>query len=320
MSATLSRQARELQPYAQSWVFSLLCHALAVGSAVTFLGDLKLAPRPEPFKWDIALVETPKPIPVAQPQPPVQAEQAVRPVEKTVAQQEVRQEAQDLNEVKPDTRESPQPMPAVIQAVQPVDSAQEKPQEKQKELMQTVEAYPVPSEPTAPVIQAVRTVFQPSPPAMPAQVESTVAAEPPAIASASPTSVQEQAAAKQSQDPEAIPLIQEATIRDASVRPASTTRADYSWLAKTLWDRVAVLKRYPYAARIKHLEGRVMLRAVIQEGGHLMDVQVVESSGHSILDRDALEVVRRACPLKLDQPIGRPHVVVQVPISYQLER
>ena len=67
MNAPLSAQAGDLRPYAQSWAVSLLLHALAVGSAVVFLGDLKLVPEPEPFKWDVALVEAPELKPVEQP-------------------------------------------------------------------------------------------------------------------------------------------------------------------------------------------------------------------------------------------------------------
>ncbi len=86
-----------------------------------------------------------------------------------------------------------------------------------------------------------------------------------------------------------------------------------------MWDRVANLKRYPHLARARHLEGRVVVRAVIREDGHLTKVDVAESSGHEILDMDAIEIIKRACPLHLRQPLGRPEVVVQVPISYKLQ-
>jgi len=62
------------------------------------------------------------------------------------------------------------------------------------------------------------------------------------------------------------------------------------------------------------------LRAVIREDGQLMDLEVAESSGHQVLDLAALEIVRQASPLKLLHDLGQPQVVVQVPISYRLER
>lgn len=352
MSATLSAQSGNLRPYAQSWAFSLLFHALAVGLAVVFLGDLKLEPQPEPFTWDVALVETPRPnqmeqsaLAQAQPNPTtsaqlteapvepqpiqqlvqtVQAVQPVQPVEQKVVQQEARQEVQKVKEVKPATpvmQESP-PVPAVVQTVQPVEAPQEKP--KEKEMVQTATAYPGPSEPVVPASHMS--------PAMPAHHEApsvshhsepVVAAAPSAPVSAKaayPAPVQDQAVAKESQVQSAAPAIQEATLRDASVRPASATKSDFGWLAQALWHRVAMLKRYPHTARVNHMEGRVLLRVVIKEDGHIKDLQVAESSGHSELDQDALEVVRRACPLKLAQPLGRSHVVVQIPINYRLEQ
>ena len=57
-----------------------------------------------------------------------------------------------------------------------------------------------------------------------------------------------------------------------------------------------------------------------KEDGHLLDLAVSESSGHSVLDQDALEVLKIASPLTLKHPLGKPQVVVQVPISYRLER
>lgn len=117
-----------------------------------------------------------------------------------------------------------------------------------------------------------------------------------------------------------MPLVKEASVGEASARPASTGKADFGWLAKSLWERVAMLKRYPRVARANHMEGRVLLRVVIKDDGHIRDLQVAESSGHPELDQDALEIVRRACPLKLAHPLGRSHVVVQIPINYRLEQ
>lgn len=96
------------------------------------------------------------------------------------------------------------------------------------------------------------------------------------------------------------------------------TKADYGWLAEALWHRVEQLKRYPHIARMNRWEGKVILRAVIKEDGQLIDLEVAETSGYAVLDHDALEVMRQASPLKLKHPLGKPQVVVQVPISYKL--
>lgn len=177
-----------------------------------------------------------------------------------------------------------------------------------------VHREPVVSAPPAAPAAPLEPPAAPSPPA-----PASVAAPPHHADAAPPAPVHDQAAAKDSTVNNEMPPIQEATLRDAPVR-TSATKADFGWLAKSLWDRVAMLKRYPHRARVNHMEGRVLLRVVIKEDGHIKDLQVAESSGHSVLDQDALEIVRRAVPLKLTQPLGRPHVVVLVPISYRLEQ
>jgi protein TonB len=47
-------------------------------------------------------------------------------------------------------------------------------------------------------------------------------------------------------------------------------------------------------------------------------IDVHESSGRLILDNDAIETLRRASPLKLDHPLGKPQVAILMPISYAL--
>jgi protein TonB len=101
-------------------------------------------------------------------------------------------------------------------------------------------------------------------------------------------------------------------------RSGSATKADYGWLAESLWKRVAELKRYPHQARLNRWEGKVILKAVIRDDGHLGDLRVQESSGFDVLDQDALELVRQACPIHLKHPLGRPAIAIQIPINYAL--
>lgn len=94
---------------------------------------------------------------------------------------------------------------------------------------------------------------------------------------------------------------------------------DFSWLMQMLWSRVTALKRYPAEARLSRWEGRVIVRAVIDEHGHLLEVSIAKSSGHDVLDEDAIAVITRACPLALSQPLGQSRVVLRVPIQYRLD-
>jgi protein TonB len=123
----------------------------------------------------------------------------------------------------------------------------------------------------------------------------------------------------------ATPAPQAAQPSEQPARPASPSdsaaqgpKADYGWLARSLYERVAELKRYPHRARLNHWEGKVVLRAVIRHDGHLADLVLHESSGFEELDDAAMELVRDSCPLHLMHPLGREQVVVQVPITYAL--
>jgi periplasmic protein TonB len=101
---------------------------------------------------------------------------------------------------------------------------------------------------------------------------------------------------------------------------AAQAKRDYGWLTEALWSRIEQFKRYPPAARVNQWEGKVVLRAVIKETGDLTDLRIAQSSGHDILDQDALATLKQATPLTLKQPLGQSQIVVHIPISYRLDR
>lgn len=60
--------------------------------------------------------------------------------------------------------------------------------------------------------------------------------------------------------------------------------------------RIDRCKQYPFAARRRHMAGRVTVCFAIHPDGSVRGLEVVESSGFSVLDRAALEAVNRAAP------------------------
>jgi periplasmic protein TonB len=117
------------------------------------------------------------------------------------------------------------------------------------------------------------------------------------------------------------PAVQEERTVVAKADPAATPspRPDYGWVRDALRRRIVEMKQYPAQARLNHLEGKVILRAVIRADGHLGDLSVKESSGHRVLDDAAMEVIRRICPVPLKHVLGKPEIVVMIPIDYRLE-
>jgi TonB family protein len=93
---------------------------------------------------------------------------------------------------------------------------------------------------------------------------------------------------------------------------------DYNWIADTLAEKVKRLKRYPTRARRRMWEGTVELRVAIRADGEIEDVHVLESSGHRILDQEALKTVKLASPLTLRHFVDRPMVMIDLPIVYEL--
>lgn len=281
--------------YLQGWMLSVLLHGAVIGAAITLVSDLHLAPQPEPFRWDVSVVEAPEHVGTPRPSPAEPTPTVVQPVEphlvtklvQQVTRREVRQEVREISPVVPTPAQATQAVDRPVQAVEtprqivPLETTEPAP---------ISEASPVVREAEAPATPAVSAMAVPDSPREPTVVSSPVVEE---IRTA---------------------------VREFPARPMTATKADYGWLAEALWSRVEQLKRYPHLARMNRWEGRVVLRVVIQEDGNLLDLAVSESSGHSVLDQDALEVLKLASPLTLKHPLGKPQVVVQVPISYRLER
>lgn len=76
--------------------------------------------------------------------------------------------------------------------------------------------------------------------------------------------------------------------------PASSVAANFQ---RALLSHVAQYQRYPNAARSLQLQGRVDTQFAMGRDGQLLGVWVRTSSGQRVLDREAIETIRRAQPL-----------------------
>jgi protein TonB len=98
------------------------------------------------------------------------------------------------------------------------------------------------------------------------------------------------------------------------------SRPDYGWLNELLKRRIMSLQAYPRLARMQGWEGVVVVKARIKSDGSLLHAVVTESSGYASLDEDALKLMQRACPIRLQQDLGQSQIDVLIPIHYRLER
>jgi protein TonB len=233
----------------------------------------------------------------------------------------VRQEQVAVQEINP-------VIESIAQHAEPV--RQERQAEHITEAVQRAEAKEVPvAAVTAPAAIAQPTaVSQPEPTAVVTEVATShepVTTNEPVVAAA-PVPNQQPAvehSAETVQPP--APVVQTARVpasQSVIERPATVTaqtKADYSWLAQELLSRLERSKRYPYAARMNRWEGRVVVQAVVRDDGQVVSLRIAESSGHAILDNDAMELIRRISPLHLKHPLGQAQVALLVPVGYSLQ-
>jgi Periplasmic protein TonB, links inner and outer membranes len=73
---------------------------------------------------------------------------------------------------------------------------------------------------------------------------------------------------------------------------------------------------YPPIARRMGWEGRVLVSFVLEPNGDIRDLKVLKSSGYEVLDKEALDAIRRSYRDFPKPPIS---VVVKLPVNFKLE-
>jgi protein TonB len=162
---------------------------------------------------------------------------------------------------------------------------------------------PTPQPQAAPAAPAVPTPPAPAAPAAPAPVVAneskpgaSAAASPPStvVATAAPSS----AVASGPADPDAL-------------ESYKVQLAAYA----------AKYKRYPATALESHWEGIAEVKLTIGADGRIRDVAIANSSGHEVLDKVAIDMVRKAAPLTEIRPALRNREFsINLPIVFNIER
>lgn len=105
----------------------------------------------------------------------------------------------------------------------------------------------------------------------------------------------------------------------AAPRPA-TLEDTIAQFRRQLHDMAARYKRYPRIAMDNNWEGEVVVRMAVDANGGIAALTVHASSGHEVLDRQALEMFRRAKPLVAIPPALRGReFAVELRAIYNLE-
>ncbi len=312
IAAEPHRSGGHQEGHVQGWLVSVLLHGTVALAAILFVKQIQLAPQDEPFKWNVAMVSTTQPVqstvssPNQAPAPSVRSTtSAPSPrVQQTAPAQTLPPLAQQTTPlisertVTPVVTEPPAPPPP--QPTAPSQSAAHT----------TQPAEPIRHETVAPMAADTTSIVKPA--------EASVAVSAESAAQTAPSSAPAAILDHTTQSDQAPATTKIAAISSAPTN-APTTR-DYGWLSETILRRVEELKRYPASARVDHAEGKVVVKAVIDEDGGIGEVEVFQSSGHPGLDKAAVETMREAAPFHLPRPLGQPRMTIKIPMSYRLDR
>ncbi|ABE50573.1 energy transducer TonB [Methylobacillus flagellatus] len=188
------------------------------------------------------------------------------------------------------------------------------------------EPVPVVHKPApAPVPSPPRPVTKPPEPALaepsPEAHETTEAT--------SPTTVQEVMTAPPGDEPTpsaqpapAAPPVHEPALPPQPAGPSQQDiEAARNLYGSLLSQAIAKHKQYPRIAQMRGWEGEVLLEVHCDETGHVLSTHVKKSSGHQVLDEQAITMVRKASPLPQPPEILRntKNLVILVPIPFTLE-
>jgi protein TonB len=79
-------------------------------------------------------------------------------------------------------------------------------------------------------------------------------------------------------------------------------------------------KHYPRAARDNNWEGRAVVRMVISANGAISSLSIAASAGHTLLDKQALDMIQQAKRGVLIPPALRGReFTLEIPVVYSLK-
>ena len=115
------------------------------------------------------------------------------------------------------------------------------------------------------------------------------------------------------------PAVHEAESAAQTPPRVAVSRAVSQRISEALRRRLAQHFHYPRLARRHGWEGRVTLSLRVEGNGQLSNLRIVRTSGYQVLDRSALESVRRI--KSLPEASGWLHgdgLNLQIPVQYRL--
>ena len=151
----------------------------------------------------------------------------------------------------------------------------------------------------------------------PAVVEPEVSEPAPVMEAPVPAPQVSAAAPADTSAPQA-PAAAPAAVVSSTESTEATPDEAWNGYGQLLYNLVGKHKNYPQIAIRRHWEGEARIHARFMLG-KLVEASIVTSSGHEVLDREALEMVRKAASqLPVGGELARKSFTVTIPVAFQL--
>ena len=85
--------------------------------------------------------------------------------------------------------------------------------------------------------------------------------------------------------------------------------------------RIQKVKRYPESARRNNLEGTAKIEVILSGDGKVNSVSLITASGYTVLDEEAIGMIKRAAPFpKIPEELEISEMKLVLPIVFRLEK
>lgn len=106
--------------------------------------------------------------------------------------------------------------------------------------------------------------------------------------------------------------------------PPPINQADYddarSKYGNSLWGAISKHKKYPKIAAMRNWQGEAIVELELDGNGKLKSKKIIQSSGHEVLDKQALEMVEKALPFPAPpEALRGNNFTITVPVPFKLE-
>lgn len=88
----------------------------------------------------------------------------------------------------------------------------------------------------------------------------------------------------------------------------------------SLWGAISKHKKYPKIAAMRNWQGEAIVELELDGNGKLKSKKIIKSSGHDVLDNQALEMVEKALPFPAPpEALRGTNFTITVPVPFKLE-